>query len=56
VRDVPDALRARVVPRLQACRAAPAWIAMVREVTALDEADTRRVFGESLPVGLKLVT
>jgi hypothetical protein len=54
-RDVPDALRQRVVDRLLAARAAPAWVAMVREVTVLDEADTRRVFGESLPVGLKLV-
>ncbi|MCX7277121.1 MAG: hsp70 family protein [Burkholderiales bacterium] len=54
-RDVPDALRQRVVDRLLSARAAPAWVAMVREVTVLDEADTRRVFGESLPVGLKLV-
>nr|WP_315428533.1 Hsp70 family protein [uncultured Albidiferax sp.] len=55
VRDVPDALRQQVLDRLTAARAAPAWIAMVREVTALDAADARRAFGESLPVGLKLV-
>ena len=54
-RDVPDALRQRVVERLLAAHAAPAWVAMVREVTLLDEADTRRAFGESLPVGLQLV-
>nr|WP_315235233.1 Hsp70 family protein [uncultured Albidiferax sp.] len=54
-RDVPEALRQQVLDRLTAARAAPAWIAMVREVTALDAADTRRAFGESLPVGLKLV-
>jgi hypothetical protein len=28
---------------------------MVRETVALDEADTGRVFGESLPAGLKLI-
>ncbi|SDP67912.1 Hsp70 protein [Rhodoferax sp. OV413] len=55
-RDVPEALRQRVLDRLAAARAAPAWIAMVREVTVLDAADARRAFGESLPVGLKLVS
>ena len=54
-RDIPETLRQRVVERLCAARAAPGWIAMVREVTALDAADTQRVFGESLPAGLKLV-
>ena len=54
-RDIPEALRQQVLDRLTAARAAPGWIAMVREVTALDAADTKRVFGESLPVGLKLV-
>jgi len=33
----------------------PAWIDMVREVVTLDNADTGRVFGESLPAGLKLI-
>ena len=54
-RDIPEPLRQRVLERLVAARAAPGWIAMVREVTALDAADTKRVLGESLPAGLKLV-
>ncbi len=54
-RDIPDALRQRVLDRLTAARVPPAWMTMVREVTELDAADTKRVFGESLPVGLKLV-
>jgi molecular chaperone DnaK (HSP70) len=54
-RDIPDALRQRVIDRLTAARVPSTWIAMVREVTELDAADTKRVFGESLPVGLKLV-
>ncbi len=58
VRDVPDVLREQVAQRLITARAPAGWVAMVSEVTALadvDEADKRRMFGESLPVGLKLV-
>jgi hypothetical protein len=54
-RDVAPALRDRVLQRLLANRAPDAWITLVRDVTPLTEADARRVFGESLPVGLKLV-
>jgi molecular chaperone DnaK (HSP70) len=54
-RDLPDAARETVMRRLETLGAAPAWIQMVRETVALDEADTGRVFGESLPAGLKLI-
>lgn len=54
-RDVAQTLRDRVLQRLLANRAPDAWITLVRDVTPLTEADARRVFGESLPVGLKLV-
>ncbi|SKC91583.1 Molecular chaperone DnaK (HSP70) [Burkholderia sp. CF099] len=54
-RDLPDAARETVIRRLETLGAAPAWIQMVRETVALDEADTGRVFGESLPAGLKLI-
>ncbi|MGN6665462.1 MAG: Hsp70 family protein [Trinickia sp.] len=54
-RDMPEDVRAAVVRRLEAIGATPSWIQMVREVVALDEADTGRVFGESLPAGLKLL-
>ena len=54
-RDVTQQLRDRVLQRLLANRAPDAWITLVRDVTPLNEADARRVFGESLPVGLKLV-
>jgi hypothetical protein len=54
-RDVSDATRATVVKRLEAIGARAHWIAMVREVTALDEADRTEVFGEALPPGLRLV-
>jgi len=54
-RDLPPATRERVIRKLEAANAPPAWVAMVREVVALDHADTGRMFGESLPAGLKLI-
>jgi molecular chaperone DnaK (HSP70) len=54
-RDLQEPVREAVVRRLEAANAPPAWIDMVREVVTLDNADTGRVFGESLPAGLKLI-
>ncbi|WP_322014208.1 Hsp70 family protein [Paraburkholderia sp. J12] len=54
-RDLPDAAREAVLRKLAAANAPAAWLAMVREVVALDNADTGRIFGESLPAGLKLI-
>ena len=54
-RDLSLDVRERVIARLEAHRAAPAWIARVREVVTLDEAGERGVFGEALPPGLKLI-
>ncbi|MDB5930666.1 MAG: putative chaperone protein HscA/DnaK [Polaromonas sp.] len=55
VRDVPPALREQVMARLAASHAPPAWAEMVRHRVELDEAAERRVMGESLPPGLKLI-
>ena len=41
--------------RLATINAPPAWIDMVRQRVALDAATARRVLGESLPPGLKLI-
>jgi molecular chaperone DnaK (HSP70) len=54
-RDLPLPVRETVVRRLEAANAPPAWVGMVREVVTLDNTDTGRVFGESLPAGLKLI-
>ncbi|AIO36230.1 hsp70 family protein [Burkholderia cenocepacia] len=54
-RDLPADTRDAVIRRLGAANASPAWIDMVREAIAFDEADTVRVFGETLPAGLKLL-
>jgi hypothetical protein len=54
-RDLSLKARERVIARLEAHRAPPAWITRVRDVVALDEAGERGVFGEALPPGLKLI-
>jgi molecular chaperone DnaK (HSP70) len=54
-RDLPDVLREQVAARLRAAHAAPTWVARVRVVVSLDEADERRVLGDSLPPGLRLL-
>ena len=54
-RDLDPATREMVGERLAAVKAPAGWARMVREVVELDEADERRVFGDSLPAGLRLL-
>ena len=54
-RDLPLALREQVIARLAASHAPALWAQMVREKVELDAASERRVLGESLPPGLKLM-
>ncbi|MFC0135960.1 molecular chaperone DnaK [Massilia eurypsychrophila] len=54
-RDLPLALRETIAARLRQVAAPAIWIRMVEEVVALDEATERRVLGETLPPGLKLI-
>ncbi|MDC8756376.1 Hsp70 family protein [Janthinobacterium fluminis] len=55
-RDVDDALREAILRRLAAVNAPATWSAMVREVVQLDAVNERRMLGESLPPGLKLIS
>jgi len=54
-RDIGDQLRGQIIDKLQTAKAPRGWIAMVSEIVHLDEIDERRVLGDSLPPGLKLV-
>lgn len=54
-RDINDTLRAEVLRRLQGVGAPANWSAMVREVVQLDQADEKRMLGDALPPGLKLI-
>lgn len=53
-RDVSPGLRATVAERLAKAGAPGSWIEMVTRPTARSEGDAKRMFGESLPVGLRL--
>lgn len=53
-RDLPAELREAVAARLEARDAHPDWVRMVREVVRLSTQDETRVFGDTLPAGLKL--
>ncbi|MYM82913.1 Hsp70 family protein [Duganella sp. FT50W] len=55
-RDISDTLRAEVLRRLSGVGAPANWSAMVREVVQLDQADEKRMLGDALPPGLKLLS
>ncbi len=54
-RDLDPALREMVAQRLQALGAPEALSRMVREQVELGEKDEQRVFGESLPAGIRVI-
>ncbi|WP_332852487.1 Hsp70 family protein [Duganella sp. S19_KUP01_CR8] len=54
-RDIGETLRVEILRRLAAVGAPANWSAMVREVVQLDQADEKRMLGEALPPGLKLI-
>jgi hypothetical protein len=54
-RDIDDRLRAKVARRLEQHRPGSGWAQQVLEVSTLSEQDQAQVFGDSLPVGLRLV-
>ncbi len=55
VRDVNDSVRAEVERRLVSTGADPAWVRAVREVVPVVEKDRAAFFGDSLPLGLRLL-
>lgn len=54
-RDLSPELREHIAGRLTAINAPGAWAEMVRQRVELDVATERRMLGESLPPGLKLI-
>jgi len=55
-RDLDEPLRQRAAAALEKAGAPPEWPRSLRETAALGEKDEQRVFGESLPLGLHLVS
>jgi hypothetical protein len=56
VLDVEDVYAQRVLAVLRGLSVPAEWVKMVQEVVAEDDADRSRMFGESLPIGLRLAT
>ncbi|CDG82472.1 putative chaperone protein, HscA/DnaK [Janthinobacterium agaricidamnosum NBRC 102515 = DSM 9628] len=54
-RDIDQVLRDSVIRRLAAIGAPAGWIGMVQQVVQLDQASEKRMLGEALPPGLKLI-
>ena len=54
-RDISPDKRAKIMERLRVAKAPESWLVMVREFKELDKADEKRIFGEALPPGLKLL-
>jgi hypothetical protein len=52
--DVTDLTRNRVLGVLRSHPGPPAWRRMVEEVVAAEGEEASRLFGESLPIGLRL--
>ncbi|MCZ2342977.1 MAG: hsp70 family protein [Bacteroidales bacterium] len=52
--DVSQTVQARVIAALQAAQVPPAWVQMVEEVIHDATDDQSRLFGEGLPIGLRL--
>lgn len=53
--DINDDLRQQVITKLKQSKAPDSWIEMVSKVKILTEAETKRVFGDALPNGLRLI-
>jgi len=54
-RDIDEDLREQILQRLAAVGAPAGWSALVRDVVELDQESSTRMFGDSLPPGLKLL-
>jgi molecular chaperone DnaK (HSP70) len=54
-RDLDAALREQAANRLREAKSPKSWLAMVDSVAELDASDEKRIFGEDLPPGLKLI-
>jgi hypothetical protein len=53
--DVDEATRIRVLEVLRSLKVPVHWTEMVEQVVAMDAGDRGQLFGESLPIGLRLV-
>jgi len=55
-RDIDKEWRDKIIEKLCTAKAPATWVEMIETVKELDETETKRVFGEGLPAGLKLLS
>lgn len=55
VRDIDPRFREKVLERLQAAKVPKPWLMLVESNVELEFSELKRVFGEALPVGIKLL-
>ncbi|HDY8052404.1 TPA: hsp70 family protein [Vibrio vulnificus] len=54
--DISEDFRQQVLTKLKQSRVPEAWVSLVEEIKELSESESKRVFGDALPSGLRLVT
>jgi hypothetical protein len=54
-RDISEPLRQTILSRLRDANVSASWIQMVQEMAPFDVSTEQRIFGDSLPPGLKLL-
>ncbi|MBL4608013.1 MAG: hsp70 family protein [Pseudomonadales bacterium] len=54
-RDISDTLRQQVIEKLTAQRSPKSWINMVEGVVELDAIDEKKIWGDALPPGIRLL-
>jgi molecular chaperone DnaK (HSP70) len=55
-RDLDESVRQEVIAKLKQSKAPASWVEMVESYKELDEMETKQIFGEALPPGLKLIS
>ena len=54
-RDLDESVRLAVIDKLTHSKCVASWVNMVEQIAELDVKDQQRVFGESLPAGLRII-
>ncbi|OEF03863.1 Hsp70 family protein [Vibrio genomosp. F10] len=53
--DISDDYRTDVIAKLKKSKVPESWLSLVQEVTELSETETKKIFGDALPHGLRLI-
>ncbi|WP_394243218.1 Hsp70 family protein [Vibrio astriarenae] len=54
--DISDDYRQKVIEKLKSSKVPDSWLMMVQNVQALTQSDSKRLFGDTLPSGLSIIS